>query len=58
MSHTHNAAYGLNHIHLRLAGREEQYRIKGGNVHTFGKAAHVGNNAAIHTIPGRVFEPS
>jgi hypothetical protein len=43
----HDPPDGLHHVHLRVAGGEEQHGIEGGHVHPFAEAAHVAEDAAF-----------
>ena len=46
----HDAPHGLHHVDLGIAGRKEQHRVQRGHVHAFGKAAHIGQDAAFIPI--------
>ena len=57
----HDAPHGLHHVDLGIAGRKEQHRVQRGHVHAFGKAAHIGEDAALVAVgrggiePGQLF---
>ena len=54
----HDPPDGLHHVHLRIAGREEQHGIEGGHVHPFAEAAHVAEDAAFALAFGGRLEPA
>ena len=49
-SRAHDAPHGLHHVDLGIAGRKKQHRIQRRHVHAFGKAAHIGQDAAFVAV--------
>jgi hypothetical protein len=48
----HDAPDGLHHVHLRVAGGEEEHGIERGHVHAFREAADIGEDTAFAAILG------
>ena len=56
-SRAHDAPHGLHHVDLGIAGRKKQHRVQRGHVHAFGKAAHIGQDAAFVAVGRCGIEP-
>ena len=53
----HHTPHTLHHIHLRVAGRHEEYGIEGGHVHALAQAAHIAQHAALGRVGRVLLEP-
>ena len=53
----HHASHALHHIHLRIAGREEEHGIEGRHVDTLRETAHIGDDATFLWVGGVFCQP-